>query len=218
MTLKGPYSMEKQTQIRIQPCPFLPVPAGEMSYRDLRQDPGSGQDAATSRFTSACTYANYLWMSGVPARAILALCRAIYLDPKALHQDLQQPYIAYVWFLQHHDGRGFLGNPRLSFLHQATRINDQHALKRHRAWAMWYLTVTTNPAFPTDPAIAEHPPTPDQLQAFLNEQGLRSEGAHWLEALHQAGQNPPQMESGQRLQEWIFPSADPSAGPAQPAR
>lgn len=156
-------------------CPHLPVPVGEMSYRDLRDVP-EGDERERVLFEIACRYANYLWKEGLPARAILALCRALYLDPSRLPDDLRQPWDAYVWFIRHDPGTGFTGNPRISFIHQATRIGHSHPLKRHRAWALWLLTRTYRPDFPPDPQVHEEPPPVETLVGYLNENGLPAEG------------------------------------------
>jgi hypothetical protein len=186
MTPARAYSMEKQYVNGFDPCPLLPVPTGAMSYRDLQTRQTAGDQAAEKLFISACTYANYLWISGKPARAILALCRAIYLNPEELPDNLRQPYDAYVWFLNNHDGLGFLGNPRVSFCHQAVRMPAGHVLKRHHAWAMWYLSITANPALSPDPEIDEQPPAQDLLYSLLNEKGLANEGTLWMEAMKAA--------------------------------
>jgi hypothetical protein len=114
------------------------------------------------------------------------LCKAIYIRPEKLGETVNQPYKAFVWFLQNYAGQGFLGNPRVSFIHQATRICSGLTLKRHRAWAMWYLSCAVMPQLPPDPTVQESPPSQDVLQDFLNKNGLPGEGTDWMEAMQQA--------------------------------
>lgn len=167
----------------IKGCPVLPHPERAMTYRDLRPRLANGRIDADRLHHAACQYANYLWMRGLPARAILALCRALYLNPEDLNGKPGQPYDAFVWILRQHDGRGFLGNPRVSFSHQATRIPESMILKRYRAWALWHLTRKVMPDLPPDPMVAETPPDPQALVSFLDRRGLPEEGRLFKAAL-----------------------------------
>jgi hypothetical protein len=155
-----------------------------MSYRDLRL--AAGGDPVLL-FEDAQRYAHYLWLREQPARAILALCRAIYIDPALLPAGTQQPYPAYVWLLRNYSGRGFLGNPRISFLHQAVRMPQEQQLKRSRAWALWHLTVRTMPDLPTDPTVPETPPDVADLVEYLDKHGLDKEGTRFAETLSAEG-------------------------------
>jgi len=154
-----------------------------MSWRDLSKARALG---AGPYFDAACRYAACLWLHGQPARAILALCRAFYLDPRTLPPGRIAPYRAYGWILASHDGHGFLGNPRVSFQHQATRIPESQPLKRQRAWALWHLTRRVRPGLPDDPRVPEHPPAIGTLAAFLDAHGLPHEGTHFWNALQDA--------------------------------
>ena len=180
-------SMENQ-RIRppTLPCPGLPLPDQEMSYRDLRL-PGN----ANSLFLTACSYANYLWLKNQPARAILALCRAIYLDPGKQPANRLQPYEAYVWILQHYQGQGFLGNPRISFMRQATRIQGSLTLKRTRAWAMWHLTIASAPGLVPNPDGEENAPSEVSVARALDQHGLPEEGKTFLRAMEVARTGKP---------------------------
>jgi hypothetical protein len=154
-----------------------------MSYRDLRPCPGSHASPAPGLFAAACAYSQYLWLRDQPARAILALCRGLYLDPLQLGPGHDQPYPAYAWFLRQPRTNGFLGNPRASFARQATRIPASQVLKRHRAWALWHITVEFRADLPPDPAIPEQPLGRNKLHARLNAMGLPGEGDQFLLAL-----------------------------------
>lgn len=184
------------------PCPFLPDAPPAMSWRDLRNAPN-----AVQRFTAATTYAQFLWLQRLPARSILALCRALYLDPTSLPPAFEQPFPAYSWILAHHDNTGFLGNPRLSFFHQATRTHARRHLQRQRACALWYLTCRIFPHLPADPREAEwNPPAIASLTDFLNQHGLPHEGTAFQQTLQSAPvrdspspqQNQPFLHSGPR--------------------
>lgn len=154
-----------------------------MSYRDLQVSPAGHPHQL---FTNACTYANDLWMRRLPARAILALCRAIYIDPAGLKPVPEQPYKAYVWFLQNHTSGHFIGNPRISFARQATRIPPVYRLKIARAWALWQLTRHAMRDLPADPDFDEEPPSPARLAETLEESGLKGEATAFHEALEAA--------------------------------
>jgi hypothetical protein len=161
-------------------CPLLPDPDPSMSYRDLRE----ARETAPPEFHEAARkYAHFLWLKGKPARAILALCRALYLEPAELPAGTVAPYAPYAWMLERYHGRGFLGNPRISFFHQATRMNPQRELFRRRAWAMWWITTHLRPELPAEPGCEETPPATDWLADFLNRRGLPREGVQFQAAL-----------------------------------
>ena len=188
-------------------CPFLPFPPTLMSYRDLQKTVGDSAKGSTDLHWAASAYANYLWIRRQPARSILALCRAIYLNPADLNPATRQPYDALVWMLREYTGEGFLGNPRISFSRQATRIDPARPLKRRRAWALWYLTVTAMPWLAPDPKVSENAPPQADLAAALNAYGLAREGTRFQEAMKtastRASQDSPEPEGG---------SACPSSG------
>jgi hypothetical protein len=150
-----------------------------MSYRDLQAAKAEGLQCFHD---TALAYAQHLWSRGLPARAILALSRALYIEPDLLAPGTPPPYAAYLWLLSHYKGQGFLGNPRISFFHQATRMDSSRELFRRRAWAMWHLTMKAIPGLSPDPCEGS-PPAPIQLAAYLDKKGLESEGEHLLACL-----------------------------------
>lgn len=162
------------------PCPWLPPAQPGMSYRQLRIARKAG---APDLFETAQCYAQCLWLAGKPARAILALCRAIYLDPQDLPRGTRQLYTAYLWMLRNYRGNGFLGNPRISFQHQAMRISQDEALKRARARALWHLTRLALPDLPPDPSEKEISSDLADLRTYLDRQGLEEEGSLLLQLL-----------------------------------
>lgn len=176
--MQQPDSIEKEYP---PPCPYLPGARPAMSYRDLRLARSEGPPYL---FRTSLEYAQFLWGQSQPARAILALCRAVYLDPAQLAADTVPPYRAYSWMLRKYRGAGFLGNPRISFFHQATRMDIRKSLFRQRAWALWYLTTRALPELPPDPQeVEEAPPGMDELACFLNSNGLPGEGDYFIRSL-----------------------------------
>jgi hypothetical protein len=151
-----------------------------MSYRQLQIAREAG---APALFESAQRYAQCLWLEHKPARAILALCRAIYLDPHDLPGGTRQPYPAYLWILMNYRGEGFLGNPRISFQHQAMRMPRTDSLKRTRARALWHLTRLALPNLPADPFEEEISPDLKGLQTYLDRHGLKEEGTHVVQLM-----------------------------------
>lgn len=105
-------------------------------------------------------YAGSLWSRGLPARAVLALVRGLYLWPATTAWPAPEncPYAALCWMLNAPRCPGlFYGNPRLSFQHQAVRMPARcGALRSVRATAAWHLASAHNPhALPLDPDCAE---------------------------------------------------------------
>jgi hypothetical protein len=170
------------------PCPLLPAALPHMSYRNLRTAaPASLNDTAghLQFFHTCLQYGQYLWLQQLPARAILALCRAIYLPPQPLLKAAPcQPYCAITWLYLHPQKDAFLGNPRVSFFHQATRIAAHRQLQRQRAWALWFLTVSCLPQLPADPdeAACALPGKTDILND-LQQMGLPGEAETWALSL-----------------------------------
>ena len=163
------------------PCPLLPGVATDMTWRDLQAAQARGP---AELHETALRYTQFLWLKEKPARAILALCRALYLNPSSLPASTRQPYPAYAWILLNHQGDSFIGNPRISFFNQATRLRGQQGLKRARAWAMWHLTIRHMSHLPgADPEILAQKPEREQLAVFLDRHGLAEEGADFLMAL-----------------------------------
>jgi hypothetical protein len=159
------------------PCPYLPEAPPAANYRILRE---SGAPGSHSFYQSALRYTQYLWIHGLPARAILALCRGLYAaEETSLKSAATCPYQAYLWMIKFPDPVGFLGNPRISFQHQTIRMPlHSTALKRCRAHALWLLTLSARPDFPADPDELEPDKKVDPLRCDLakwagNEETLR---------------------------------------------
>lgn len=177
----------------IPACPHLPEAPKWMSYRDLR--PGKPENPS-HLFGTACRYAQFLWLRGLPARSLLALCRALYLHPEGLPPGARQPYAAFVWILRNAHHGGFLGNPRVSFFHQAVRTSPERYLQRERATALWHLTVKIRPDLSPDPEEWSSPPCPAKLSGFLDDRGLPKEGRVFLNLLQEPVSESPSREGG----------------------
>ena len=96
------------------------------------------------------SYGHYLWLKGYSGRAILAITRALYANflpgkkSFANGRSHIEPYIGSSLITL---AKIILGNPRISFQHQATRLRgDRVALRRMRAWAVWKLILPAKPS------------------------------------------------------------------------
>lgn len=162
------------------PCPHLPPAAEEGSYRLLRQH-GQARDGAF--YADALAYSQCLWQRGLPARAVLALVRGLYADlrgDEAILQDWPVPYAALAWMLSQDVGSAFLGNPRISFQHQAVRMKGPRApLLRARAGAAWHLVRLVQPDWPGDAQEPREPPGREHVHEALRRYGLPGEASLW---------------------------------------
>lgn len=130
----------------IQPCPYLPEPNPAMDWRALN----AGRKAAGIRhYLTALQYAQVLWLRQLPARALLAIDRAILADLTGNEPELAQwplPYRAMAWIIKYYKDDLFVGNPRVHFQHLATRVRGERREQRMwRAWACWYLVRQIRP-------------------------------------------------------------------------
>lgn len=162
------------------PCPFLPPFRAGLDYRHLRAHRG-GQGG--NIIPAALEYAQTLWMAELPARSILALTRALYaMPPHAEDAAYPVPYAALAWICQTHAGRGagFLGNPRISFQHQAQRMRLAPVEQRRaRAWAAWFIAARALPDFPDDVRSEAERPTGREVAASLRQQTSPAEADLW---------------------------------------
>ncbi|KAF0093744.1 MAG: hypothetical protein E1N59_2574 [Puniceicoccaceae bacterium 5H] len=165
------------------PCPWLPPAYGPMSYRDLNQ---LGTERGPIFFLTALRYGQYLWQRHESARAILALARGLYadLDRPEAHP---LPYGAIGWIVHHHPGDTFIGNPRISFQHQAERYRGSRArLRCARSWAAWQVVRMADPDLPGDPHPACVEPTAEAIEEQLANSPLATELNDWQRALRSA--------------------------------
>ncbi|NBB78405.1 MAG: hypothetical protein GVY36_03020 [Verrucomicrobia bacterium] len=142
-------------------------------------------DVEAYYFTSL-QYGQFLWQRGRSGRAILALTRALYADLPETALVLQNsplPYAAIHWIVLHHPSDDFPGNPRVSFQHQATRMEGrQKELRRARAWAVWYLVRHAKPSLSADPRQVIEEPDSAAIEAGLRQWGHTDEVEVWRAA------------------------------------
>lgn len=162
------------------PCPFLPDAQPSLDYRYLRE---LGSARGTGFYLRALVYGQTLWLRGYSARALLAVTRGLYADLRGKDEVLQQwplPYRAVAWIVAHHPANGFLGNPRVSYQHQADRVRGVRAQQKSaRAWACWLLVREVRPDLPGDPRHRIVEPSRDEVAARLDRFGLPGETSVW---------------------------------------
>lgn len=151
-----------------------------MDWRCLNQ---FRKERGANLYVMAQKYAHYLWQRGVSARAVLALNRALYADVPANDPVLIAapiPYRAFAWFFSEHGNLDFMGNPRVSYQHQADRMRGERlAIRRARAWACWYIA---RQAMPDLEADSKHPvdePNRANIAEDLNAHGSPTEAEMW---------------------------------------
>ncbi len=166
------------------PCPHLPGVSGPLNYRHLRQH----REANGERlYYAALEYGQWLWLQELPARAILALARGLYAEvpcDAAILSSWPLPYAAIHWICQNRPQNRFLGNPRISFQHQASRIRGPRwEQRRARAWAAWSVCAHALPKLADASDIPHPPPRLEVIQAALRQHGVPDEERVWAAAL-----------------------------------
>ena len=155
-----------------------------MNYRCLSQ---SKKVNETTFYLAALKYGHYLWLQGHAGRGILALTRALYADLPQGTTVLDQwplPYAALKWMVASHPNNHFPGNPRISFQHQATRLQGaRKLLRRSRAWAVWALVRKAKPTLPADSLQVFEEPTINWIETQLHDQGHMNEATLWRTTL-----------------------------------
>ena len=175
------------------PCPFLPSCGHLLNWRDLN----ALRDKQGPELYRLCLeYGQQLWLDELPARALLAVDRALYCDVREGDVVLAQhamPYRAIGWMVRQPSDQ-FTGNARVHYQHLADRVRGERAeLKKWRAWAAWAVTRHVRPDLAGDPRHAVVEPTPADIEAGLRAYGLPSEIAEWRKAL--ADGNRPKTAS-----------------------
>jgi hypothetical protein len=168
------------------PCPFLPSCGRPLSWRDLSEH---REDQGGELYLLCLEYAQQLWLDDLPARALLAVDRALYCDVAAGDEALQAyplPYAAIRWLVSQRP-TSFTGNARVHYQHLADRVRgDRAETKRWRAWAAWALVRQARPDLPADPRHVVREPSSADIQAGLEAHGICGEAAVWLDALKSA--------------------------------
>ena len=165
------------------PCPFLPSCGRALSWRDLaiwREERGPELDL------TCLEYGQRLWLDGLPARALLAVDRALYCDVAPEDDAVVAyplPYRAIGWMVGQ-PAEGFTGNARVHYQHLADRVRGERAdLKKWRAWAAWAIVRRVRPDLPGDPKHLVTEPTQADIEAGLRIYGVNGEIDEWRRAL-----------------------------------
>ena len=166
-----------------QPCPFLPSCGRPLSWRDLAEQRAAG---GAELYALCLEYGQQLWLDGLPARALLAVDRALYCDvhgTEAAVVAYPLPYAAIRWLVSQ-PSDAFTGNARVHYQHLADRVRGERAeLKKWRAWAAWALVWQARPELPGDPKHAVAEPTVAEIAAGLEAYGIAGEAQLWQECL-----------------------------------
>ncbi|MEI6794865.1 MAG: hypothetical protein WCL05_06475 [Verrucomicrobiota bacterium] len=165
------------------PCPFLPSCGRALSWRDLnalRDDQGPGL------YRLCLEYGQQLWLDDLPARALLAVDRALYCDVPSDAEELREypmPYRTIGWMVKQ-PSENFAGNARVHYQHLADRVRGERAeLKKWRAWAAWAVSRVARPDLEGDPKHIVTEPMHAEIEGGLRAHGLASEIAEWRKAL-----------------------------------
>ena len=157
-----------------QPCPHLPPALPDMDWRCLH---AFGKIRDIEFYLMALRYAQYLWLHDSPARAILSMTRALYAELDGCEEQLTRwplPYCALQWFLlNYREDYGFLGNPRISYQHQAGRIRGRRQQRLSwRAWACWQIVRQARPDFAADHKHHIEEPQKNDILTGLKKHGI----------------------------------------------
>jgi hypothetical protein len=155
-----------------------------MDWRDLN---AGRRDQGGAFYLTALRYGQQLWLQKLPARALLAVDRALYADLKGEEPELAAyplPYAAIGWMIRHNPADAFTGNARVHYQHLADRVRgERESLKRWRAWAAWAIVRRVRPDLPADPRHPVEEPDEARIQKELTTHGLPGEAAVWRAAL-----------------------------------
>jgi hypothetical protein len=154
-----------------------------LSWRDLAE---FREDGGAELYLLCLEYGQQLWLDGLPARALLAVDRALYCDVAASAEVLQAyplPYAAIRWLVSQ-PSDAFTGNARVHYQHLADRVRGERAdIKKWRAWAAWALVRQARPELPNDPKHIVLEPSYAEISAGLIAYGVTGENAVWQAAL-----------------------------------
>lgn len=169
-------------------CPYLPDPIEVMDWKHMN---AHRHDQGGAFFLTALRYGQYLWAQNLPARALLAVDRALYADLKGGEPELTAhplPYAAIAWMVANNPEDTFTGNARVHYQHLADRVKGDRAdQKKWRAWAAWALVRRVCPGLPADPKHAVVEPTETEIGAGLDKHGVPGETSMWRAALSGTG-------------------------------
>ena len=166
-----------------QPCPYLPSCGRPLSWRDLAE---CREEGGAELYRLCLEYGQQLWLDGLPARALLAVDRALYCDVAGSAEVLQAyppPYAAIRWLVSQ-PSDAFTGNARVHYQHLADRVRGERAdIKKWRAWAAWALVRQACPELPSDPKHIVLEPSYAEIANGLTHYGVAGETATWKAAV-----------------------------------
>lgn len=167
----------------VTPCPYLPSGQKKLSWRELN---ALRDDQGEELYLLCLEYGQQLWLENLPARALLAVDRALYCDVSADAECLKHyplPYAAIGWLVSQPTEQ-FTGNARVHYQHLADRVKgDRAAQKKWRAWAAWAITRRARPDLVADPDHVVTEPTPSEIRQALRLHGIKGEVETWEKAL-----------------------------------
>lgn len=168
------------------PCPFLPSCGRPLSWRDLN---ALRDDQGPELYRLCLEYGQQLWLDDLPARALLAVDRALYCDVPATAEvlnDYPMPYRTIGWMVAQ-PSAAFTGNARVHYQHLADRVRGERAeIKQWRAWAAWAVVRAAQPDLPGDPLHVVTEPTRAQIAEKLDALSPAAETKEWQKALNEA--------------------------------
>lgn len=170
----------------IEPCPYLPEADPSMDWRSMHT---SKSVSPIQFYMTALTYGQVLWLRHLPARALLAIDRALLTDLSGDEPELKLwplPYRAMAWLIAHYNEDAFVGNPRVHFQHLATRVRgDRRQQRKWRAWACWYLSRLQRPWLPGDEKQGIDEPSRGDIESGIRNYGLSGEWKIWLRTVEE---------------------------------
>ena len=165
------------------PCPHLPASQRKLSWRELN---ALRDNQGAELYLLCLEYGQQLWCENLPARALLAVDRALYCDVPAKANCLKAnpvPYAAIGWLVAQ-PTTDFTGNARVHYQHLADRVKGERAeQKKWRAWAAWAVVRKVRPDLPADPKHAVTEPSLNEIKAGLQSHGISGEVDAWQRAL-----------------------------------
>lgn len=165
------------------PSPHLPTPTKTYSWRDLAE---WRENQGPELYLACLEYAQQLWMGDLPARALLAVDRALYCEVPAGHAVLTKhpyPYAVIAWMVKQ-PTEEFTGNARVHYQHLADRVRGPKSeIKKWRAWAAWAVVCQHRPDLSSDPLHEVTPPTLEEITEGLNTWSIQNEVDVWQAAM-----------------------------------
>ena len=167
--------------------PTLPSASHDMTWRNLNRF--KKNDRGTEFYLECLRYGQHLWLSDLPARAILCFDRAWGADLDGSEDCLKEwplPYASLVHILKNAPEGAFLGNPRIHFQHYADRLDEPRKEQRSwRAWACWALSCRIRPDLPGDPKHPVEEPTLELIARQLEHHGHPKEYLLWEQIMNE---------------------------------